>query len=341
MKVERTDRMKLIKKIEEKRGSRLLVYITGDRKGLETRIGMDVFPMFHDHLMHMGEQERIDLYLYSPGGITIAGYALVNLIREFCKEFNVIIPFKALSCATLISLGADEVIMTPMGQLSPIDPSVQHPLGPVIQIPGQPMGQIVPVNVEDVNAFVDLARKEVGLNNEESMKKVFELLGTKIHPLALGAVQRSREQIAFLASNLLGYHINDNKKIKRIVKILTRERFSHQYIIGRREGREILELNIKEPEEDLLRDIIDLFNVYSQILELNTPYNPEIYLSESESGIFDFNRAIIESSNLTHVFRTKKEIRRVQVPPQPGMPIPAIGYQERILQEGWILDNTI
>ena len=339
--MERTKRMEVIKRIEEKRDSRLLVYITGDRRRLETRIGMDVFPMFHEHLMRMGKQKRIDLYLYSPGGITIAGYALVNLIREFCEDFNVIIPFKALSCATLISLGADEIIMTPMGQLSPIDPSVQHPLGPVIQIPGQPIGQIVPVNVEDVNAFIDLARKEVGLTNEEAMKKVFELLGTKVHPLALGAVQRSREQISFLASNLLKYHIDDHKKVEEIVKILTRERFSHDYIIGRREAKEILGLNIKEPEEDLLKDIVDLFNAYSKILELNIPYNPEIYLSGSESGTFDFNRAIIESSDLTHVFRTKKEIRRVQVPPQLGMPIPGVGYQERILQEGWILDNSI
>lgn len=339
--MERTKRMELIKKIEEKQDSRLLVYITGDRRGFETKIGMDVFPMFHEHLMRMGKQERIDLFLYSPGGITIAGYALVNLVREFCKEFNVIISFKALSCATLISLGANEVIMTPMGQLSPIDPSVQHPLGPVIQIPGQPTGQFVPVNVEDVNAFVDLARKEIGLNNEESMKKVFELLGTKVHPLVLGAVQRSREQIAFLASNLLKYHVDDDEKIEQIVKILTRERFSHDYIIGRREAKKILGLNITEPEEDLLKDIMDLFTAHSEILELNIPYNPEIYLSGSESGTFDFNRAIVESSDLTHVFRTKKEVKRVQIPSQPGIPIPTIGHQERVLQEGWRLDNII
>jgi len=339
--MERSKRMELIMKIEKKRGSRLLVYITGDRRGLETRIGMDAFPMFHEHLMRMGKQERIDLFMYSPGGIAMAGFALVNLIREFCEEFNTILPFKALSCATLISLGANEVVMTPMGQLGPIDPSVQHPLGPVVQIPGQLAGQIVPVNVEDVNAFVDLARKEIGLNNEESMKKVFELLGTKVHPLALGAVQRSREQIAFLASNLLKYHIDGDEKIEKIVRILTRERFSHDYIIGRREAKKILGLNIIEPNEDLLVDIIDLFTAYSKILELNTPYNPEIYLSEAESGVFDLNRAIIESSALTHAFRTRKEIRRVQLSSQAGIPIPTIGHQERILQEGWILDNTI
>jgi len=339
--MKREKRLELIKEIEKRRDSRLLVYITGDRSGLETRIGMDVFPIFHEHLMQIGRRKRIDLFLYSPGGITIAGYALVNLIREFCEEFNVIIPFKALSAATLISLGANEVIMTPMAQLSPIDPSVHHPLGPVIQIPGQPVGQIVPVNVEDVVAFVELAKKEVELESEESMKKVFELLATKIHPLALGAVERSREEIAFLASNLLKYHIDDEGRIKEIVDVLIRKRFSHNYIIGRREAKEVLKLNIVEPEEELLKNIIDLFSVYSEILELNLPYNPEIYLSGKESGVFDFNRAIIESYNLTHVFRTKKEIRRIQVPPQPTMPLPTIGYQERILQEGWVLDNAI
>ena len=49
----------LIKKIEEERDSRVIVYITGDRQQMETRIGMDVFPMFHHHLVKMGAQMRI------------------------------------------------------------------------------------------------------------------------------------------------------------------------------------------------------------------------------------------------------------------------------------------
>jgi len=341
MSTSRSGRMELIKTIEKERNSKLLVYITGDRRRLETKIATDVFPIFHEHLSRMGKQERIDLFLYSTGGLTIAGYALVNLIREFCKEFNVIIPFKALSCATLISLGANEIVMTPMGQLSPIDPSVHHPLAPVIQLPGQPVGQLVPVNVEDVNAFINLATKEVGLKNEESMTKIFELLATRVHPLVLGAIQRSREQIAFLASNLLKYHIKDDGKVRRIVEIISRKRFSHEYIISRREAKEILGLNIVEPEGDLLKNITNLFKIYSEILELDVPYNPEMYLSGSEVTTSEFNRAIIESNGLTHVFRTIMEIKRVEVPPQPNIPVPTIGYQERILQEGWILDNNI
>lgn len=79
----------------------------------------------------------------------------MNLFREFCEELNVLIPFKALSTATLIALGANEIIMAKMGQLSPIDPSVQHALGPIVQMPGQPRGRIAPVNVENVNAFIE------------------------------------------------------------------------------------------------------------------------------------------------------------------------------------------
>jgi hypothetical protein len=32
------------------------------------------------------------------------------MIREFCDEFNVLIPYKAHSAATLLSLGADTII---------------------------------------------------------------------------------------------------------------------------------------------------------------------------------------------------------------------------------------
>lgn len=335
----RKSRMELIGIIQEKRHSHLVTYITGDRRGLETKIATDVFPMLHKHLTQIDNQERIDLFLYSPGGMTIAGYALVNLFREFCDEFNVIIPFKALSCATLIALGANEIVMTKMGQLSPVDPSVQHPLGPVVEIPGQPGGKIVPVNVEDVNAFVDLARKEVGLSKEDSMQKVFEILASKVNPLALGAVQRSREQIAFLASILMEYHTKDKERIKKTVDIITRERFSHDYIISRREAQKTLELNIVEPDDTLTALIVELFNAYNDILLIDRPYNPEVVLGTNDRTVTDFNRAIIESIDLTHVFRTRKETRRVTVS-QPGAP-PVIGYQERTLQEEWTEDSAI
>ncbi|UJG43724.1 MAG: serine protease [Candidatus Heimdallarchaeum endolithica] len=336
----KAERLKLINDIESERDSKLLVYITGDRRGLETKIATDIFPIFHKHLMEIGHQNKIDLFLYSTGGITIAGYALVNLIREFCDEFNVIVPFKALSCATLIALGANEIVMTPMGQLSPVDPSIQHPLGPTFHPPGSPIQQITPVNVEDVNSFIDLAKSEFGLKKEDSLKTVFEKLVEKIHPLTLGAVQRSRMEISFLAEKLLKYHWSHQEKVDKVVQTLVRERFSHNYIISRREAEEELGLNIIKPEKEFTDKIINLFNQYSNILKLDTVYNPEALLGNSDKNIFTFYRGIIETNSLLHVYKTKKEVRRV-ISNHPNTFIPIIGYQEKIVEEGWFEETEI
>lgn len=335
----RDERMDLVSRIENERGSKVVAYIAGDRRHLETKIADDIFPMIHRHLTQIGQRNRIDLFLYSTGGITIAGYALVNLFREFCGEFNVIVPFKALSAATLIALGANEIMMTKMGQLSPIDPSVHHPLGPMVKIPGQ-KPKIAPVNVEDVNAFIDLAKQEFRLSEEESLRNVFGILASEVNPLTLGAVQRSREQIAFLASRLMRYHTQDEEHIRATVDTLIRQRFSHSYIISRREAKEELGLNITEPNAELRNLVIRLFEAYNKITMMDRPYQPELELGQADTTTSVFNRAVIESTNLTHVFRTVKEIKRVQVTP-PNVPQPTVAYQERPLQEAWVEDNSL
>lgn len=334
----REKRFEVLAALEKERRSRVITYITGDRQGLATRISSDVFPMIHQHLVRMGHQPRIDMFLYSPGGLTISGYALVNLIREFCDEFNVIVPFKAHSTATLICLGANEILMTKMGQLSPIDPSVQHPLGPTFNPAGQP--QILPVNVEDVTAFFNLAKSGASLDKEESKLKAFEILAGKVHPIVLGAVHRSREQIAFLATQLMAYHTKDPAKVKRTVDTLTRERFSHDYIISPREAKELLGLKITEPNGEVSKLVVDLFNAYNSFLELDQPYSQETVLGAEETVQATFDRAVIESAGLTHIFRSVKVVSRIQVPQGPHSPLPVTGYQERTLREQWVMDSN-
>ena len=317
------------------------MYITGDRRGLETRIATDVFTFAMTHLMRMGKgQKKVDLFLYSTGGITMAGYGLVNLIREFCDSFGVIIPFKAHSTATLIALGADEIVMTRMGQLSPIDPSVISPLGPQIQIPGQlGAAQPVPVNVEDVISYLDLARRELKIEDQDLLARVFDRLSAAVHPLTLGSVNRIREQTTFLANTLLKYHMKDPDRAKEIVEVLTRGRFSHEYLIGRKEAKDILGLNVigNEKIEEL---VVALFSEYDNILELSNPYNPEAVLGSEDSATVDFNRAIVESDNLTHIFRSKKAIERVTLTP-PQVPAPMTTTLERVLEDKWVEDDGI
>ncbi len=337
----REERCSLIQQIEALEKSRLLCYVAGDRRGLETKIAGDVLPLIYEHLRDIETVPKLDLFLYTVGGDSLAGWGIVNLLREFCNTVGVIIPFRALSCGTLIALGADELIMAKGGQLSPVDPSLASPYNPPAPGQGQPGSvQLLPVSVEDMVGYLKLARDEVGVKGDDGLSKIMVALSEKVHPLALGAVYRSREQIGLLARKLLAMHEGDKDKVEQIVDTLTKELPSHQYLISRKEAKEGVGLKVKKPSPELEELIWRLYKEYEGWLQLDVPYNAEAVLGTNASTIATFDRAVIESLKSdgklrTRVFRTEKEIKRVQGT-QPGVPFPVVGLQQRNISECWI-----
>ena len=331
------ERQALIRQMESETNSRLICYVTGDRRGLETKIAGDTLPLIYDHLRGITSAKRINVFLYTVGGDALAGWAIVSLVREFCDKLGVIIPFRALSCGTLIALGANELIMGKGAQLSPVDPSLASPYNPIA--PGQAL-QLLPVSVEDVIGYLKLAKEEAGIKEDDGLSKIMAVLSEKVHPMALGAVYRSREQIRLLAKKLLLMHEKNPKKIAKLVDILTKALPSHQYLISRKEAKEELRLKVSETSGTLDDLIWNLYKDYEEQLQLNIPYNPEAFLGTGDSATQIFDRAVIESlkqdGNLrSHVFRTEKEIKRVQST-QPGIPFPMVGIQERVIGDRWV-----
>src|SRR5262249_27771229 len=64
------------------------------------------------------------LILESPGGDGTQVEKFVSLCRNQCECFRAIIPNEAKSAATLIALGADEIVMGPLSGLGPIDAQI-------------------------------------------------------------------------------------------------------------------------------------------------------------------------------------------------------------------------
>ena len=344
--VSRTERLDLIKQIEAARGSRLLVAIWGDRENLQTIIAPDAHAVCFQNLEKMGHVAKLDVLLYTTGGQTLAAWGLANLLREYCDSLSILIPHRALSAGTLLTLAADEILMSRLGQLSPIDPSITSPLGPTIPIatmPGQQ--QVVPISVEDVIGFIALATDAAGLKEERSILSVFDRLSSQVHPMALGAVYRSREQIVSLADRLLSFHMkgDDEKEDReRIVSRLTREMGSHDYLIGRTEAKNFLRLKVADAPADLEQKILALFEEYSNLLELRQPFNPEVYVGANQQATCTLNRAIVESTEHTTVFRTIMELERVQMQMQMmGVPGLRPAFQERRTFESWITDQAV
>lgn len=70
--------------------------------------------------------EGFALLLSSPGGSGLAAERIINICRSYSGkgEYTVIIPGKAKSAATMISLGASKIIMGKTSELGMIDPQI-------------------------------------------------------------------------------------------------------------------------------------------------------------------------------------------------------------------------
>src|SRR3989339_1131389 len=218
------EKKQFIQQIEKIRNSKVITYLTSDRQGpVNARVAMDIIPIISKQLQKSGKVENIDLFLYSSGGDTMVPWRLVSMIREYCDIFSVIVPYKAHSAGTMIALGADEIVMSNLSELSPIDPSTANVFNPTD--PANPQNK-VPISVEDVMAYFELAKNKFGIKNDEDLSKIFMKFvesNPQIHPLALGNVNRIHNLIRILAKRLLKSHKSAmrEEEIEKLVDYFT------------------------------------------------------------------------------------------------------------------------
>lgn len=82
----RDERVEIIHRLEELRGSRDLTYVTSDRTGTQAQIGDDAVRFLNQHLRELGPLEKLDLYIYSRGGATDVPWRIVSAFRNRAKE---------------------------------------------------------------------------------------------------------------------------------------------------------------------------------------------------------------------------------------------------------------
>jgi len=340
------DKQALIKKIEDLRKSRVITYLTSDRPvPVNARIAMDVIPIMSKHLRAIGKTENIDLFLYSTGGDTMVPWRLVSMIREYCNnKFSVLAPYKAHSAATMIALGADEIVMSDLSELSPIDPSTANIFNP--QDPQNPQNRI-PISVEDVMAYFDLAKNKFGIKNDAELAAIFNKFvesNPQIHPLALGNVNRTHNLIRVLAKRLLKSQKSPlrEEEIEKVVDYFTEKLYSHQYFIGRKEAKE--DLNVKSvvfAGEDLSSAMTDLYNEYAKEMELGVLWNLENELGvNTMQNRKDYKIAFIQSGQFSNYFELAIEFRKQQVnivqqTPQGPIQVPQEQVIWRPVGQGW------
>ena len=270
----RQRRRELIEALEKARSGRLVIaYITSTRQNVEVPIADDVLRLVFEHLQKGSKRAKtgVDLFLHSNGGSGTTPWRLVNLIREYTENFAVLVPHKAFSAATLTALGADTIVMHRMGCLGPIDPSVGNAFNPT----NPSDGRFLPISVEDVSAYFKLVKEDVQINHEDELIQAFKALSDRVHPLALGNVQRSHHQSRMMARKLLLKHMaasTSEHEINQIIDNLKSNLFFHGHPINRSEAKEDLKLEVEFADESLEKLMWDLYCEYESSMPMEEPF---------------------------------------------------------------------
>ncbi len=270
----RDTRRKLIKKLEKARGSKVICYVTSLRPGAGGQISDDAVREIIDHLQKIQTTAttKLDLLLVSNGGDGIVPWRLVPLFKEYVAEFNVLIPFRAYSAATIMALGASEIVMHRFGVLGPIDPTVTNDFNPIEDKTNRRLG----ISVEDVKSYISFIRDTVGINHEEELVKTVEILANRIHPLALGNVERFLLQSRMIARKLLELHTEKDHlhKTDAIIEALASKLYFHGHPINRREAEQLgLKVASQVPSE--VEDAMwALYIDFEEEMQFREPFEP-------------------------------------------------------------------
>jgi hypothetical protein len=192
----------------------------------------------------------------------------------------------------MLALGADQILMGPLAQLSAVDTSLTHDLSPIDRDNDR-----VKVSQDELARVVRLWREQAG---DDHNLNPYGALYSHVHPLVIGAVDRASALSTRLCVDILSYHLHDRKKAEEISNILNSGYPSHSYPITIREAQRI-GLNTGPLDDSINRLLLELNEVYSEMgQQASTDFDEG---NSHDAGILN----IIEGKGLQIFFQNDKD----------------------------------
>jgi hypothetical protein len=243
-----------IQQLESKLNGKVIVYYTSS-----SIVGDDV-KYFYAHLRDIGFQDTLYFVLVSSGGDGKSAYRIASLLRNYCNKLVIIVPEMCASAATMLTLSADEIRMTPLAYLTAVDTSIIHPLNP-----RDADNKPVKVELEEVKRALGVL---ISNSDPEDKADIYKTVFNYIHPVAFGSMERTStlsEMICYDALELRKEPLS-KAATKKLIKKLNREYPSHSYPITRNKARE-LGLNVVDTDEELDKMLGQLLSTYRFMTE--------------------------------------------------------------------------
>lgn len=191
-------------------------------------------------LRGIDKSKPLAVFIHSGGGDIHTAYKLVKIFHRCC-EYKCVIPEFAKSAATLVAIGADKILMSPIAELGPLDPIITFPDG--MTLPAFAIR----------NAPKVLEREIASCKDPEVRKlKAEHILGpiaVKIDPYILADVSDTPQLAKNYGKKLLvarGYKATVAERI--VTRLAELGQPSHGYVVDLEEAKD-LGLNTEEMEE--------------------------------------------------------------------------------------------
>ncbi len=213
----------------------------------------DSVPVLHECLRRIGPVKALDLVLSTNGGSITSTRQVALLLREFTDHLTILVPYRARSAGTLLCLSADELVLTPISELGPVDSTMDSAGVPAPDAAGT-------ISALDITAFRRMAQDWFGIDREEDRLQVLGLLATRIFPTSLSSFYRFDRLVREVAAELLEWQLAGDEHADeraRIVDRLVSGYHSHDFVLARRDARALgLRVTDATPEEEqVLREL--------------------------------------------------------------------------------------
>lgn len=223
--------------------------------------------------------EDLFFVLQTDGGDPFSTVAIMNILRRKFKKIYVLIPEKAKSAGTLMSLGADIIYMDDKSSLGPLDLPMEHPkdnsrisaldfantittLSTLSQTIAKSIYEILK---EDKNR-ITLSKVQAATLAFKTATDFVEPIVRQVDPYHLQKSHRELGIARRYAIDLLlkGMMKEDIVQAYKTANSLVNDYPAHEYSIFQEEAREILKLTVKDlaslPEWKLIKNDFDEYN---------------------------------------------------------------------------------
>lgn len=243
-----------------------------------------LFEVYSD-LRKIGEQDNLNVLLYSYGGDARTAFHIGRLLQAYSNKKLQIYPLReAKSAATLIASAADNMVMSELSELGPMDPQIKLP---------SIEGRFSPLAIKH---SLELLHGEISNGHDLIVKTLAEKLPD---PLSLGEALKSLETGKDYLRKLLVSRMfaGDSEKAAAVAEQLVLGYPDHGYCIDFKEAQDI-GLVVQEVPANQRDALYNLMYGYKKIWDVF-----EFAMSRkdgNESSVSEAMRPLIDLKQVVH-----------------------------------------